>query len=53
MDLGNTVNFCSSPSKDSGQLAAKDSDKMDHGVMVEVKDSQNTGSWKIKEAVRG
>ena len=45
VDLGNTLNFCSSPSKDS--------DELDHGVMVEVKDSQKTGSWKIKEEVRG
>lgn len=53
VDLRNTLNFCSNPSKDSGQLAAQDSDKQDRKVMVEVKDSQNTGSWKTKEEVRG
>lgn len=52
VNLGNELNFCSSPSKDSGQLAANDSDRLDHGVMVQVKDSQNTGSWKMKEEVR-
>lgn len=47
MDFGNTANFCSSPSKE--QPAAKDSDKLDHGAMANMKDSWNMEGLKIKE----